>query len=73
MMTATRINQPLPVQPVEPVVANIRSMLARQQFDDADRGCFFPRPTPTLPETVDLVDAIRNAAFQQLLERETVR
>jgi hypothetical protein len=67
MITAAGTYKPLPVRPTEPVVARIAA--PRQPRAAAT---MHPLPVPT-PDPVELVDAIRHAAFQRMLERHGVR
>ena len=68
MITAAGNMQPLPVRPDPTLVAREQAPLPRP------RAAFnmHPLPVPT-PEPVELVDAIRTAAFQRMLERHDVR
>lgn len=69
MITAARTMQPLPVRPVDPRPANVE--LAPQPRHRPGRT-MYPLPVPN-PEHLDLVDAIRTAALQRMLDRHGVR
>ena len=70
MITAAGTMKPLPVRPVEPVVARMQAPLLQPLPQAA--GTMHPLPVPT-PEPVELVDAIRTAAFQRMLVRHGVQ
>lgn len=64
MISAARTMQPLPVRPVDP--RPTYEVMAQQPRHPG--RTMRPLPVPT-PEPVVLVDAIRDAAFQRMLER----
>lgn len=66
MISATHAMQPLPVRPVEPI-----ARIAAPQYTRA-AGTMHPLPVPT-PEPLEMIDAIRTAAFQRMLDRHDVR
>ena len=63
MITAAGTMKPLPVRPVEPV-ARLQAPLHAARVTRT----MHPLPVPN-PEPVELVDAIRIAAYQRMLER----
>lgn len=69
MISAARTMQPLPVRPVDPRPAN--ELLAAQPLHRTGR-VMHPLPVPN-PEPVELVDAIRDAAFRRMLDRMGVK
>jgi hypothetical protein len=66
MIAATATMKPLPVRPVEPVsiAAHATSPSTRRSLG----GTMQPLPVP-MPDSYDLVDAIRDAAFERMLDR----
>ncbi|MCB0877621.1 MAG: hypothetical protein KDC46_01385 [Thermoleophilia bacterium] len=68
MITAAGTMKPLPVRPTEPVGARMLAPLPQLRAAQT----MHPLPVPT-PEPVDMVDAIRTAAYQRMLERHGVQ
>ena len=65
MITAAGTMKPLPVRPVDGIAnTGVQAPLPRPATGRVMR----PLPMPT-PDAHDFVDAIRNAAFQRMLDR----
>jgi hypothetical protein len=67
MITVARTMHPLPVRPVEPVMA-----AAARTTAPARRRMMHPLPVPT-PEPVEMIDALRAAATRRLMFRPGVQ
>jgi hypothetical protein len=64
MISATATMMPLPVRPVEPVSIAAHASQSSRTLG----GTMKPLPVP-MPDSYDLVDAVRDAAFERMLDR----